>query len=149
MLNGSLDSVSLPGLLQLLSAERRTGRLDLDQGSLWLDEGGIIHASCGDVSGEDAVFGAFVLDRNSGKIRALVSRAGIDGWRAGCKACSSDDRQQQHSDPHALKPHRRTFWIAVSMPVGSHSGGVALCYKGLARLAERMRGGSSCEDRWW
>ena len=65
MLNGSLDSVSLPGLLQLLSAERRTGRLDLDQGSLWLDEGGIIHASCGDVSGEDAVF-------------ALVETAGGD-----------------------------------------------------------------------
>ena len=57
MLNGSLESVSLPGLLQLLSAERRSGRLDLSAGQLWLDQGGIVHAVCGETSGEDAVFG--------------------------------------------------------------------------------------------
>lgn len=56
MLNGSLDSVSLPGLLQLLSAERRSGRLELSAGRLWLDQGGIVHALCGEASGEDAVF---------------------------------------------------------------------------------------------
>ena len=57
MLNGSLESVSLAGLLQLLSAERRSGCLDLDAGRLWLDQGGIVHAVCGDAVGEDAVFG--------------------------------------------------------------------------------------------
>jgi len=56
VLNGSLDAVSLPGLLQLLSAERRSGCLELSVGRLWLDEGGIVHATCGEAEGEDAVF---------------------------------------------------------------------------------------------
>ena len=56
MLTGSFDSVSLPGLLQLLSAERRSGCLVLDAGALWLVEGDVVHAERGEAAGEEAVF---------------------------------------------------------------------------------------------
>ena len=71
MLRGSLSVTSLPGLLQLLSTERRTGRLDVSpsgrgasaRGSVWLDTGAIVHAECGPAAeragarheGQDAV----------------------------------------------------------------------------------------------
>jgi hypothetical protein len=57
VLSGSLDSVSLAGLLQLLSAEGRSGRLALEAGSLWLEDGAVVHAECGEAAGEEAVFG--------------------------------------------------------------------------------------------
>ena len=48
-LSGSLDALSLPGLLQLLGAEGRAGRLDVASapraGSLWLEAGHLVHAT--------------------------------------------------------------------------------------------------------
>lgn len=81
MLNGSLESVSLPGLLQLLSAERRTGRLQLGEGALWLEEGSVVHAERGGLQGEEAVY-------------ALVEIAGgefafEDGERSSSRSVSS------------------------------------------------------------
>ena len=58
-LSGTLGVVSLPGLLQLLTAEGRTGRLDVTAGArggaLWIDSGDIVHAECGSTQGEPAL----------------------------------------------------------------------------------------------
>ena len=58
LLEGSLAIVSFPGLVQLLSGERRTGRLLItpegeDQGPrgvIWLSDGAIVHAECADAA---------------------------------------------------------------------------------------------------
>jgi len=51
ILTGDLGALSLAGLAQLLSAEGRTGRLDLEaptaKGSLWFQDGDLVHAEAG------------------------------------------------------------------------------------------------------
>lgn len=63
-LTGSLAALSLPGLVQLLAAEGRTGRIDVRSaaraGSLFLDGGLLAHAACGE--GEAAVTGEAALE---------------------------------------------------------------------------------------
>lgn len=63
-LAGSLDALSLPGLVQLLSSERRTGRVDVSgprgAGSLWLDTGDLVHASVH--SGDEHLEGEAAID---------------------------------------------------------------------------------------
>jgi len=76
-LQGSLSVLSLPGLLQLLATERRSGRLQVldDAGaavaSLWLEEGRVVHATgeddAGDGSPHDVVAG--LLARDEGAFR--------------------------------------------------------------------------------
>ena len=69
-LTGSLSSLSLVGLLQLLAAERRTGRLDVIgngiEGSLWLADGTLVHsqsrAPSGPAEGEAALDRLALLD---------------------------------------------------------------------------------------
>jgi hypothetical protein len=81
MLKGSLTSVSLSGLVQVLSAERRTGRLDWRsgtpadgrRGSFWLDSGKVVHAEAEGVGhgehrgtatlvGEDALYELLLVE---------------------------------------------------------------------------------------
>ena len=63
-LSGSLDALSLPGLLQLLGAEGRAGRLDVaaepSAGSLWLESGHLVHATA--EAGGVTTRGALALD---------------------------------------------------------------------------------------
>ena len=58
-LKGSLDSASVPAIVQLIGELRHSGRLDLtnrsDQASLWFDEGHLIGASFGDQHGMRAL----------------------------------------------------------------------------------------------
>lgn len=62
-LSGSLSALSFIGLVQLLAAERRSGRLDLHgpvEGQLWLDDGQLVHAET--KSGAGARSGEAALD---------------------------------------------------------------------------------------
>lgn len=79
MLKGTLASVSLPGLLQLLCTEGRSGRLQVAaggrgtarHGAIWLQSGRIVHADCrgaggsaeGErLEGEEALYALVILD---------------------------------------------------------------------------------------
>lgn len=66
-LSGSLSVLSLPGLVQLLAAEQRTGRLDVlgaeaPLGSIWLESGRVVHAAEEGAVEEGAVEGAIAED---------------------------------------------------------------------------------------
>jgi hypothetical protein len=59
-LSGDLAQVALFDLLQVFSANRRTGRLELDArnaaGRVWVEDGRIVDASFGGVTGEKALY---------------------------------------------------------------------------------------------
>jgi hypothetical protein len=67
--HGSLEEFHLPDIIQFLSGAGKTGmlRLDSDQrrGSIFLLSGRIVHATCEDQSGEEAVYSLLAL--SSGK----------------------------------------------------------------------------------
>ncbi|MEM7247931.1 MAG: DUF4388 domain-containing protein [Acidobacteriota bacterium] len=71
MLQGNLATLSLPGLIQLLHLERRTGRLDLTPeaevgpgGKVWFEDGSAIHAELGDGGeGETALRALLSLEK--------------------------------------------------------------------------------------
>lgn len=57
---GSLSEMSLPDIVQILAAGRKSGRLQLrvaaGAGEIYLEKGQVIHATIGKLSGEDAFF---------------------------------------------------------------------------------------------
>ena len=81
-LSGSLQALSLSGLLQLLAAEGRTGQLDLagagSTGSLWLAGGQIVHATWAPApdpgaSSADMLDGSVALDALLGMAQGSFS----------------------------------------------------------------------------
>ena len=58
--SGSLSEMSLPDIVQILSAGRKSGKLQLrvaaGAGEIYLEKGQVIHASVGNLSGEDAFY---------------------------------------------------------------------------------------------
>src|SRR5712692_10831136 len=76
-LKGSLDSVGLPAIVQLIGELRHSGRLDLikpySRGSLGFDRGRLVAASLGNERGMNALFaclhvfpeGEFVFSENA------------------------------------------------------------------------------------
>lgn len=67
---GSLSALSLVGLLQILAAERRTGRLEVIgnglEGNLWIQDGALVHAesrsAAGVAAGDEALDRLALLD---------------------------------------------------------------------------------------
>lgn len=76
-LAGSLGALSLTGLLQLMAAESRSGRLDVTSrfraGSLWLEGGQIVHAASEADSGTAALDSLIAL--TEGSFRFVVGDA--------------------------------------------------------------------------
>src|SRR5213593_1424632 len=58
---GSLRELQLPDVIQLVSSSGKTGKFTLvrdeEKGTLFLEQGRIVHAEVGDVTGEEAVHG--------------------------------------------------------------------------------------------
>lgn len=69
MFQGSLDEVKLPDVIQMMSVSSKTGCFVLDQGKekgrIFLDEGAIVHAECGALKGEDAIYSLAVWDQGT------------------------------------------------------------------------------------
>ena len=63
-ISGELVNTRCPEIIKILSLGRRTGRLYLNNGAetgnIFFQEGAIIHASCGSLEGEKAVYEAAV-----------------------------------------------------------------------------------------
>jgi len=85
-LQGSLASINLADILQLVSNSRQTGRFVITQnngqkGYIYFDQGEIRHAECEDFSGEDAIFtliawgeGDFIFESDNFDTAHTVSR---------------------------------------------------------------------------
>ena len=60
MIKGDLQEVKLPDIMQLMSASSRTGCFilskDKEDGYIYLEGGQVVHAVCGDLVGEDAIY---------------------------------------------------------------------------------------------
>ncbi|GAB4279508.1 MAG: hypothetical protein Kow0092_35300 [Deferrisomatales bacterium] len=75
-LRGNLKDFSLPDIVQLVGFGRKTGVLQLHcgetSGSLYFEEGKVVHAERGEECGEPAVFALFHLSEGDFRFRADV-----------------------------------------------------------------------------
>jgi hypothetical protein len=85
MFQGSLHDVKLPDIIQLMIGSSRTGRFVLkkeeSEGRIYLNEGEIVHARCGELSGEEAIYylaiwdeGTFVFEENVTAEQSTVTK---------------------------------------------------------------------------
>ncbi len=69
MFQGSLEEVKLPDVIQLMSVSAKTGCFILEQksevGRIYLKSGQIVHATLGDVSGEEAIYSMAIWDHGN------------------------------------------------------------------------------------
>jgi len=67
MFQGSLEEVKLPDVIQLMSVSSKTGCFvltrDALEGRIFLDGGNIVHAVCGKIRGEEAIYALAIWDR--------------------------------------------------------------------------------------
>lgn len=101
-LQGSLEHIQLPDVVQLVSTTGKSGRFrirrDQLEGLIYLDKGQIVHAEVGDLVGEDAIYemaiwnrGEFVFEPNVEPPRITIEKSNtnlfmeaarrIDEWR--------------------------------------------------------------------
>lgn len=70
MFQGSLEEVKLPDIIQLMSVGGKSGCFVLsndsnEEGRIFLNDGTIIHAVCGELKGEDAIYSLAIWDKGS------------------------------------------------------------------------------------
>ena len=67
MFQGSFEEVKLPDIIQLMSVSAKTGCFVLKRGSeegrIFMNEGQIVHATCGGLVGEDAIYSLAIWDK--------------------------------------------------------------------------------------
>jgi hypothetical protein len=73
MFQGSLEEVKLPDVIQMMSVSAKTGCFVLtrgdDEGHIFMESGKIVHARCGLLSGEDAIYSLAIWDRGQFQFR--------------------------------------------------------------------------------
>lgn len=73
MFQGSLEEVKLPDVIQLMSVSAKTGYFVLtreqEEGHIYLEEGQLVHAQCGDLTGEEAIYSLAIWDRGQFQFR--------------------------------------------------------------------------------
>lgn len=70
MFQGSLKDVKLPDIIQMMSVSSKTGRFALKKGDqadgfIYLESGEIVHACCGELVGEEAIYLLAIWDDGS------------------------------------------------------------------------------------
>lgn len=85
-LKGSLESINLADIMQLVSNSRQSGRFiltkdDVSKGYIYMQKGELVHAELGNFQGEDAVFtliawgkGEFVFEEGEFDIKTSITR---------------------------------------------------------------------------
>ena len=134
-IEGALDQIGLPDLLQILAINRRSGMLRLkgtvpwigaeQQGEALLREGRIIDATLGEVGGEKALFRLLSLGRGSfsfipgmpagaGRIQRSMDEALLEGMRQRDELEALQERAPGRSDRLSLEVDPR------NLPEGLH-----------------------------
>jgi hypothetical protein len=152
-LSGSLKEFGLAGLLQVVENERKTGLLKVvngeRSGSIFVEEGKIVHASLGNLSGEEAFYriafwedGQFSFHTGEAPTERTIFRANraillesacrADEWRRLTKRIPSVDEVPVIGSPKdAGRIHLNTMeWKVLSKINGSRS------VKEIAELSE-------------
>lgn len=74
MFQGSLEEVTLPDVIQLMSVSSKTGHFilerDSDEGRVYMVKGQIVHATCGALSGVDAIYALAVWNKGQFQFQA-------------------------------------------------------------------------------
>lgn len=154
--SGAISLPLLPDLVQIYTLSMATGALSIrrgvDAGTIWFERGEIVHAECGALSGEAAVYellawqsGAFSLD-TSARTQARTIEA---KWQTllleGCRLLDEAARQPETAvSDSQLAPARaylarlvplvRDVSVAIALDLGSDR---AHCEVGLPDLAIR------------
>lgn len=104
--SGAISLPMLPDLLQIYTLSLATGALTLNQGSrsgtIWFDRGEIVHASCGAITSDEAVYellswqgGNFLLDSRA----RAPERSITTGWQhlllEGCRRLDEAERDDR------------------------------------------------------
>lgn len=142
---GSLKELPLPDIVQLVSVSGKTGKFTLiresDRGYIYLKNGQIVHASAGDLSGEEAVYalaiwssGDFQFSPGEEAERQTITKSNtnllmeaarrLDEWRVLSKKVPSVDlapelmaRENRHEQV-TLNPHE---WMVLTKIDGHRS----------------------------
>lgn len=142
---GSLKELPLPDIIQLVSVSGKTGKFtltrDADRGAIYLKNGQMVHASIGDLVGEEAIYalaiwnhGEFQFEPNEESAHQTITKSNtnllmeaarrLDEWRVLSKKIPSVDyvpellaRENRHEQV-TLNPHE---WLLVTKIDGSRS----------------------------
>jgi hypothetical protein len=142
---GSLKELPLPDIIQLVSVSGKTGKFtltrDLDRGFIYLKNGQMVHASVGDMAGEEAIYalaiwnqGEFQFNPGEEPERQTITKSNtnllmeaarrLDEWRVLSKKIPSVDyvpellaRENRHEQV-TLNPHE---WLLVTRINGERS----------------------------
>ena len=143
-LSGSLKEFGLAGLLQVVENERKTGLLKVvdgeKSGSIFVEEGKIVHTSLGELSGEEAFYrlalweeGEFSFHTGEAPAEQTIFRSNrtilleaacrIDEWRRLTKRIPSTDVVPVIGSPKETgRVHLNTMeWKVLSKINGSRS----------------------------
>ena len=110
--SGAISLPLLPDLIQIYTVSMADGALTIrrgaDRGTIWFERGEIVHAECGELTGEEAVYhllqwqnGQFSLDRDA---RAPLRTIDIPWQNVLLEGCRRLDEQPQaqHDEDDAL-----------------------------------------------
>lgn len=142
---GSLKELPLPDIIQLVSVSGKTGKFTLtresDRGFIFLKNGQMVHASVGDLVGEEAVYalaiwnsGEFQFNPGDEPERQTITKSNtnmlmeaarrLDEWRVLSKKIPSVDhvpellaRENRHEQV-TLNPHE---WLVITKVNGDRS----------------------------
>ena len=142
---GSLKELPLPDIIQLVSVSGKTGKFTLtresDRGFIFLKNGQMVHASVGDLIGEEAVYalaiwnsGDFQFNPGDEPERQTITKSNtnmlmeaarrLDEWRVLSKKIPSVDhvpelltRENRHEQV-TLNPHE---WLVITKVNGDRS----------------------------
>lgn len=86
-IQGSLESINLADIMQLVTNSKQTGRFLLqkpngDKGYIYLKDGEIVHSEVADFKGEDAIFtliawneGSFIFEEGTINVQRTITRS--------------------------------------------------------------------------
>jgi len=146
-LQGSLSSINLADILQLVSNSKQTGRFILSnpsgqKGNIYLKAGELMHAEIDEFSGEDAIFtliswsdGTFVFEEGNFEAKTSISRPittllmeaarRIDEWKLLRKKIGSIDAIPEFSNIDMQERRKISLstleWLIVSKINGKNS----------------------------
>lgn len=101
--SGSISLPMLPDLIQVYTLSQTTGALGIrrggNSGTIWFDNGKIVHAICGNLAGEAAVYqlvswqgGAFSLDTATRPERRTITASWQEVLLEGCRLLDEEGR---------------------------------------------------------